>query len=292
MRPAPEGGFTFLFYTDVHLQTERHAPEGFAQAVDAMRTVAPDAAFALCGGDCILDANSVPYERASALYDLYLAQTQRLHVPVRHAFGNHDFFGLNAAKSGANPGDPHWGRQPFLEKLGQTQTYYSFNYGGWHFVVLDTNDFPPDRSWRGWVDEAQRDWLRDDLQQSGGAPTVLVAHIPLLTAFGQVSDQNTDAPESLMVIGNSKEITDLIRPFNVKAVLQGHTHIVEAIDYLGTRYLSAGSVCGDWWKGPRLGLHPEGFAVCTCGPDGTFGYRYVPYGWTAQKTCCADVPAE
>lgn len=282
MRRTPEGGFTFLFYTDVHIQPERRAPEGFAQAVDAMRAAAADAAFAVCGGDLVLDANSVPIERASRLFDLYLEQAGRLNMPIYHTFGNHDFFGLNAAKSGANPGDPHWGRQLFLEKLGQTQTYYSFNHSGWHFAVLDTNDFPANRSWRGDMDEAQRDWLRDDLQRAEGAPTVLMAHIPLLTVFGQVSDQATDAPESLMVIGNSKEVTDLIRPFNVKAVLQGHTHIVEEIDYLGTRYLSAGSLCGDWWKGPRLGLHPEGFAVCTCGPDGAFGYRYVPYGWEAQ----------
>lgn len=277
-------GFEFLFYTDVHIQPERRAPQGFAQAINAMRATAPDAEFAVCGGDLVLDANAVPYECASALFDLYLAQARRLNVPIYHAFGNHDFFGLNATRSGANPGGPHWGRQLFLEKLGQAQTYYSFNYGGWHFVVLDTNDFPSGRSWRGFVDEAQRDWLRDDLQRAGDAPTVLVAHIPLLTAFGQVSDQASDAPESLMVIGNSKEITDLIRPFHVKAVLQAHTHIVEEIDYLGTRYLSAGSICGDWWKGPRLGLHPEGFAVCTCGTDGTFGYRYVPYGWAAQET--------
>ena len=246
-----------------------------------MRAAAPDAGFALCGGDLVLDANGVPYERASSLFDLYLAYARRLDVPIYHALGNHDFFGLKAA-SGANPGDPHWGRRLFLEKLGQTQTFYSFDFGGWHFIVLDTNDFPPDRSWHGRLDDAQTAWLAEDLKKTGAeTPVIIVSHYPLLCAFGQYVNGATDPTPDTLIVANGKEVLELIRPYNVKAVLSGHTHAVEEIHYLGTRHISAGSVCGEWWKGPRLGLHPEGFAVCTCGADGQFGYRYVPYGWVA-----------
>lgn len=276
-------GFEFLFYTDVHIQPERRAREGFAQAVDAMREAAPDAAFALCGGDIVLDANAVPYERASALYDLYWTHAQRLGLPIHHALGNHDFWGLKAA-SGADPDDPHWGRQLFREKLGQAQTFYSFDHGGWHFVILDTNDFLPDRTWHGRLDDTQCVWLADDLQNTGTeAPVVIVSHFPLLSAFGQYVLGSTQPTPDALIVANGKEVLELIRPFNVKVVLSGHTHSVEEITYLGTRHISGGSVCGEWWRGPRLGLHPEGFAICTAHADGEFSYRYVPYGWVAEE---------
>lgn len=266
----------------MHIQPERRAPEGFAQAVDAMREAAPDAAFALCGGDVVLDANAIPIERASALYDLYLEQAGRLGVPIHHALGNHDFFGRKA-ESGARPGDPHWGRLLFREKLGQAQTFYSFDHGGWHFVILDTNDFPPDGSWHGLLDDAQCAWLADDLKATGPeTPVVIVSHFPLLSAFAQSVLGSTQPTPDALIVANGKEVLELIRPFNVKAVLSGHTHTVEEIVCLGTRHISGGSICGEWWRGPRLGLHPEGFAVCTAHTNDGFGYRYLPYGWNAN----------
>lgn len=276
-------GFTFLFYTDVHIQPERRAPEGWRQAIAAVQATAPDAAFALCGGDVVLDANAVPYEQASRLYDLYQEPLTAWSLPVHHAFGNHDFFGLDP-RSGANPGDPHWGRQMFLDRLDLTRTYYSFGHDGWHFIVLDTNDFPEDRTWRGGLDPAQFAWLEDDLGSANGAPTVLVAHIPLLTTF-TLTDQGTTVPTpETMIVPTGRDVISLLRSHNVQAVLQGHTHIIEEIIYLGTRYVSGGSICGEWWKGPRLGLHPEGFLVCTAHADGHFTSRYVPTGWVTDRT--------
>jgi hypothetical protein len=48
-----------------------------------------------------------------------------------------------------------------------------------------------------------------------------------------------------------------------------------------TRYITAGSICGDWWRGPRLGVHPEGFLVCDL-DDEDMTTKYVPYGWRAR----------
>jgi len=63
--------------------------------------------------------------------------------------------------------------------------------------------------------------------------------------------------------------------------LQGHTHVVEECTYMGTQYITGGAVCGDWWKGKRLGRHPEGFGVVTVQND-SLTYRYVPYGWSVR----------
>lgn len=248
-----------------------------------MRATAPNAAFALCGGDLVLDANAVSYESASALYDLYVGQANRLDLPIHHALGNHDFWGLKPA-AGANPHHPCWGRQLFLEKLGQPKTYYSFNFHDWHFIVLDSNEFLHDGTWHGRLDDAQTSWLAQDLKDVGAeTPVVLVSHFPFLSAFSQYTLGSTEPTLDTMIVANGKQILELVWPFNVKAVLTGHTHAVEEITYLGTRHISGGSICGEWWRGPRLGLYPEGFVVCTAHADGTLGCRYVPSGWDAEK---------
>lgn len=285
--PAPTeartigGSFTFLHYTDIHIEPELHATQGFAQAIDAMKRADPGAAFALCGGDLVFDANAVPFARAAHLYDLYEEQSRRLGMPVHHCLGNHDIFALG---SEAPANDPHAGKALFLARTGLKQTYYSFDHGGWHFVVLDTVQITPDHSWRGFVDNAQMAWLAADLEKTGKTtPTVLLVHMPILCAITQYTQGTTAATPDKLIVANGKAVKELIQPYNVKAVLQGHTHVVEEIAYLGTRYLSAGAICGDWWKGWRLGVHPEGFTVCTAHANGDFAWRYVPYGWKADK---------
>jgi len=283
-RAVVGGSFTFLHYTDVHIEPELHATQGFGRAVDAMKRAAPNTAFALCGGDLVFDANAAPFARASHLYDLYEEQSHRLGLPIHHCLGNHDIFALDPVKSAALAGDPHAGKALFRQRTGLKQTYYSFDHGGWHFVVLDTVEITPDRSWRGFVDDAQLAWLAADLAKIGKAtPTVLLVHMPLLCAITQYTEETTAPTPDKLIVTNGKAVKELIQPYNVKAVLQGHTHVVEEIAYLGTRYLSAGAVCGNWWKGWRLGVHPEGFTVCTAHESGDFDWRYVPYGWKADK---------
>ena len=278
------GSFTFLHYTDIHVEPELHAAQGFSKAVDSMKRAAPDAAFALCGGDLVFDANAVSYSRAALLYDLYQEQEERLGLPVRHCLGNHDIFGLDPVKSGTTAGDPHVGKALFKQRTGLAKTYYSFDHGGWHFAVLDTVQITPDSSWRGFVDDAQMAWLAADLEKAGKAtPTVLLVHMPLLCAITQYTKGTTEPTPDKLIVANGLAVHELIRPYNVRAVMQGHTHVVEEIAYLGTRYISAGAICGDWWKGWRLGVHPEGFTVCTAHANGDFDWRYVPYGWVADK---------
>jgi Icc protein len=295
--PAPTGdGFTFLLYTDIHVEPELHATQGFHKAVETMKATAPEAQFALCGGDLVYDANAVPLERAASLFDTYKQQSALLGIPTYHALGNHDIFGLDLVKSGAKQTDLEWGKALFQQKTGQKELYYSFDHGGWHFIVLDTVQITqgpalttgnvveiPDPSWRGYIDDAQMAWLAGDLKKTGQTPTIILAHMPILCAYEQYAKGTTEATPDKLIVANGKAVKELIQPYNVKAVLQGHTHVVEEISYLGTRYVSCGAVCGDWWKGWRLGVHPEGFVVCHARPNGDFTYRYVPYGWVADK---------
>jgi hypothetical protein len=81
-----------------------------------------------------------------------------------------------------------------------------------------------------------------------------------------------------MIMANGRTFKEMIQKHNVRAVFQGHTHVVEECSYAGVHYITGGAICGDWWKGPRLGVDPEGFVVATV-KGGDLTWRYVPYGW-------------
>lgn len=57
--------FSVAFMTDIHLQPERNAVEGFTMALEAANDLKPD--FIMTGGDLVVDALAADYERASSL---------------------------------------------------------------------------------------------------------------------------------------------------------------------------------------------------------------------------------
>jgi hypothetical protein len=69
----------------------------------------------------------------------------------------------------------------------------------------------------------------------------------------------------------------LFQSHNILAVLQGHLHINELVNYKNCRYACCGAVCGNWWHGPRLDF-PEGFTVVSL-REGKISWRYETYGF-------------
>lgn len=70
-------------------------------------------------------------------------------------------------------------------------TYYSFDHGGWHFVVLDYLKQEAPGRFSPELDGQQLDWLRQDLQRAGSKPTILVDHAPLLSALEAHTDRGS-----------------------------------------------------------------------------------------------------
>jgi 3',5'-cyclic AMP phosphodiesterase CpdA len=145
-------------------------------------------------------------------------------------------------------------------------------HGGWRFVVLDSIDLPVTGGYRGWIDAEQIAWLKNELDAK---PTVIVTHVPLVTGFLQHGDLAAKYAANSLVIENARELTELIAVRNVKAVLQGHTHVCEVVDYRGCQYVTTGAVCGDWWRGERLGF-PNGFTKATVAGD-AIRFEHVAY---------------
>jgi Icc protein len=266
--------FSFVHYTDVHIEPELHAGSGSAMCFDKINTLKPD--FSLCGGDLVFDSNATTRQRGLDVWKLYADTARRLAMPVHTIPGNHDVFGLSTS-SGIPATDPLYGKKMFEDRIGPR--YSAFEHKGWHFLLLDSIGIK-DHDYYGFLDVEQLAWLRSQLAAIGTrAPIVVMTHIPIVTGALQiVPDAITLAPYYLVT--NSPAFLALIEPYNVKVVLQGHTHIREEVVYKGVRYITSGAVCGNWWKGLRLG-HPEGFAVLTVTGD-TIAWRYETYGFHAD----------
>jgi 3',5'-cyclic-AMP phosphodiesterase len=271
---SPANAWTFVHFTDTHIQPELRADEGCRQAFRKIRALQPD--FVVSGGDLVFDTLAVDRPRADKLFGMYEDAIKELELPLYNTVGNHDVFGLYT-KSGVEPSDPMYGKRMYEDYIGAR--YHSFDHKGWHFIVLDSIGMTPDRRYIGHIDEQQMEWLRQDLAVVGNTtPIVVITHIALASGFPSMM-MEPGASTAGVVITNSREVLAALMPYNVKAVLQGHLHIIENIRYKGTQFITAGAVSGNWWKGQRFGFD-EGFSVLTVEGD-QISWRYETYGWKA-----------
>ena len=269
------GSFSFIHFTDSHTQPELRAGAGTTQAFRTIAKIPHD--FALAGGDLVMDVFDQGPARANALFDLYRAAAKDLPRPVHSILGNHDIYGISN-KSGVSSNDPLYAKKLFQDRMGQPR-YQSFDHKGWHFILLDSVQIGPAKNWYGKIDDEQLDWLASDLRKTGKqTPIVALTHMPLVSATGQLFGGRQEDLQTLLIT-NPRAVLDLFEGYKLKAVLQGHTHVREVVDYNGCRYITPGAVCGNWWEGAFKGS-PEGFAVLTIkGQDISWEFR--GYGWQA-----------
>lgn len=129
-----------------------------------------------------------------AQYSLYLQDKQLFSNAVYTLPGNHDVRWWNAN-----------GKNTFTDQIGPL--YQSFNYGGVHFVLLDTTvNFELEAK----VNKAQLEWLKNDLESiPGDMPVILFGHHPF-----KINNNVTGRHELLNATKGS----------NVIAFMNGHVH--------------------------------------------------------------------
>lgn len=278
---APSPSFEFLFLTDCHIQPELDATHGTDLAMKLGRQTRAD--FAIQGGDHIFDALAVTKPRATQLFDLYGKTEQDLGLKVHHTIGNHDCFAVYK-ESGVPTSDPDYGKKLYADRFGPT--WYSFDHKGHHFIVLDSIGITPDRYYEARIDADQLAWLEKDLKsQAPGMPIIVTTHIPLVTALASYMVQTPPAPNAPPStlpahrndFVNGPAVIKMFEGHNVLGVLQGHTHVNERVEWHGIPYITSGAVCGNWWKGIRMGT-PEGFTVVTVA-NGKLTTRYETTGF-------------
>jgi len=132
----------------------------------------------------------------------------RFQGPGYHVIGNHDVYNLSKAE--------------YLAGISAAETFYSFDVGPYHFVVLDVQ-FAEDGSELahtfmgvgGFVPETEMTWLAEDLASSG-KPTIVFVH--------QMLDEWVEEWGRLLILNQDDVRALLTSDGDVIAVFQGHDH--------------------------------------------------------------------
>ncbi|WP_299986438.1 calcineurin-like phosphoesterase family protein [uncultured Pontibacter sp.] len=174
------------------------------------------------------------------LFDDYQEALAIAGIPFFQVIGNHDM-NLEARTDEGSA-------EKFKELFGPT--YYSFNRGEVHYVVLDDVFFiGTAKKYIGYLTERQLAWLEQDLANvKPGATVVVSLHIPVYT---RQHERNKEKEPSIGgVVSNRKELYRLLQPFKTH-IMSGHTHFNEKV-FEGDNIIEHvhGTVCGAWWTGP------------------------------------------
>ncbi len=281
----PENGsedFRFVFATDVHLMPHKRALEGFNQAITAINGLKPEPHFVIIGGDLVENKYTRTLDNAGKMFDLYQKATMKLLMPVHNVLGNNDIIQVSA-ESGVDSSHPDYGKGLFRRRLGKGATYRSFDYDDWHFVLLDSLGRNESGGYRGYIDDDQLNWLKNDLDKTGTERPVCVAlHIPLVTAYIQIERDNMMAPPGFAVVNNGTKVIKLLSEYNVKLVLQGHLHVLEEIKYKKTSYITGGILSGAKWEAQSWQGLPNGYVVIDV-KGHEFSWKYQSYKWTLPE---------
>ena len=270
--------FRFAHLTDIHVKPEDGAEEGFIKALEAVNALDPPVDFVITGGDLVYDALAAPYERADQLFKLYERCLSRLEVPVYNVIGNHDILGWYPW-SGVSSSHPEFGKLMFKKRLGGGSSWRAFDHKGWHFILLDSIEWNPQRTeYMGRISQLQIEWLKEDLARvEPDTPIVIVTHIPFVSIADQLKRGGNAALGESTAIANSDKVLRMFSNHNLKLVLQGHLHRDERLVMEQNSFIMSGAVCGAWWRGANVHTE-EGFGIIDVRGD-DFSYTYYDYGW-------------
>ncbi len=228
--------FTFIHASDTHISEK--SLDRMQKLRDIVSAAKPD--FVLVTGDLVKDALRVSEKEASGYYELYKREIEKFSVPVFNVPGNHEIFGIERHLSLVSKSHPLYGKKMYQHYLGPN--YYSFNYGGVHFVGLDDVDFE-DLWYYGHVDSIQMKWLKNDLANvATTTPVITFNHIPFysgglsLEAFSETGPSRTLEREQGVlqfrhVVSNADEIVKTIKTHPYPIALAGHYHVRQIFWY-------------------------------------------------------------
>lgn len=252
-RRATSRSFTFLHASDTHL-SEKSLPR-IRLLRELVATRKPD--FVLLTGDLVRDALRVQEPEARGEYELLLAELAKFPVPVFTVPGNHENFGIERHLSLVPADHPLYGRRMYRHYLGPE--YYSFTWGGVHFVGIDSVDID-DLWYYGHVDAEQVAWLAKDLAVvPADVPVVTFNHIPFATSVDVLNGYTDEPPAPTLirvrgrlqyrhVVSNLDEVLAALGDHRLEIALGGHMHTSERITFDTPkgrlRYYQTGAVVG------------------------------------------------
>lgn len=259
LKKAEQENYDVLFLGDMHLAQRMGDLEQFHDFTDEVNAYI-DAhtarkTYAITLGDMAWDIFWYRYNLSDYLDEMNDQFGESL--PVYHTIGNHDH------ESG-KVGDFET-VVTYRSILGPS--YYSFNIGDVHYIVLDdilSQNTESERSFTNRISSDQLVWLKKDLELvKSTTPIVVTMHAPLYYSSGSLATRNSFS-----------EYVALFSGFSSVYAFSGHTHILYNVDRLSSSVhvyeANSGAVCGAWWMtGSNAGIHlsgdgaPGGYRVMT-----------------------------
>jgi len=244
------GLITDLHYADKAPAGTRHYRETLSKLEEAAKHFEQDKpAFVVELGDLIDAADSVDVEQS------YLKTINREFSKIckdrYYVLGNHCVDTLK--------------KEEFLDAVEQEKSYYSFDRGGFHFVVLDScfrsDGQPYERKNFRWTDAnipvTEIEWLAGDLK-ANEKPVIVFAH------------QRLDVSNNHGVKNNADVRTILESSGRVLAVFQGHSHQNELTEIGDIHYCTLVAMV------EGSGAENNGYSLMEIEPNGTIhltGFR-------------------
>jgi len=278
---------------DMHLSNRNNDISQFrtgfyaeAQAYSNQLKAAGTKVYGIALGDMTWD---VYWYENSYFLNTYVNEIDGIGFQIFNIMGNHD-------------NDPYkimdfQAESTFKSLIGPS--YYSFNLGKVHYVVLDDTEYINTggaqgvvgaRNYNDVVTAEQLSWLQKDLAliTDKSTPVVVALHIPLYSASVNSSGQQVNSAGLL----NTNEVQSAFSAFSNVKFISGHTHInynVEISDKLYEHNIAA--ISATWWWTGKTGY--AGNHICKDGSPGGYGifevtgkdikYRYKGIGYNKNK---------
>ncbi|MDM7999381.1 MAG: metallophosphoesterase [Dehalococcoidia bacterium] len=225
--------FTFVQITDIHVDED--VAGAVAELVGELNNMAP--AFVLSTGDLIAEGNGATIAQAERWFAIYDNLTSVLSMPIYNTVGNHDVVGISRNEVDSN--DPGYAEGLFTARFGPT--YYSFDWGQYHCIILDPNDLVDGKQvYR--ISATQLQWLKEDVKRRKDRPLLIFFHGPT------ASWKNRD------------EVLSALKGRSVK-LFCGHLHQDIMTDAADVSEQITGAVSGEWWHGANPDGKPAGYRI-------------------------------
>jgi len=197
----------------------------------------------------------------------YLLEMKKINCPMFNVMGNHDY-------------DPYvegdWqASKKYRDIIGPT--WYSFNLGEVHYVVLDNIEYINtgasqgvigSRNYNNVVTSYQIEWLQKDLAMitDKTTPVIIAMHAPLFRNPSLDADGN---PVSNMALNNGSTLLSVVQDFTNVYVVTGHSHINYVVESGNVTEVNTGAVSATWWWTGKSGY--AGNQICKDGSPGGYG---------------------
>jgi len=194
----------------------------------------------------------------------YLDLVKGMGLPIFHTIGNHD-------------NDPYidsdWASETDFRKI-LGPTYYSFNIGKIHYIVLDNIEYINtggtqgtigSRNYNSVVVASQMAWLKKDLETitDKSTPIVLAMHVNL-------NNKPAVNESSSLHLSKGNELIQAFNGFTDVNIITGHTHVCFAYENSNSiMEHNSGAICATWWWTGKDGY--AGNNICKDGAPGGYG---------------------